>query len=181
MKKYNNEYYLTQKLRPFYKAVKKTIYLPEGEEIHEKAQTYIDLLIDKFKYQIQYQIECKNYEVIYLSRSLAIAGKGVSFLNHKFFNLIPGTKVKSIGSGKATGSNHVDKFSKEYEYAGAILINDNKYYAFKLPEEVRPLKDRDFYMLYWKDRYTIYREVYKTDKTYDYTRIFKPTFKIIDN
>lgn len=181
MKKYNNEYYLIEKLKPFYRAKSKTIYLPEGENVHQKAQVYIDLLTEKFGYLIQTEIQCKNYELVYLSRSLAICGNGVSFLNHKLFKIAPGVKVKSIGQGKLSGNNHIDKFSMPYEYVGAIYLDENKYYAFKMPMELSPISGKDFYMLYWKDRYNLYREVYKDNKNYDYTRIFKPKFKIIDN
>ena len=182
MKKYEDPYYLVRKLKPFFSVNSnvKTIYIPEGKAISEKAQKYIELLTVNYNFQIQTTIEVPNYHTIFISRSIGIAGIKIHFLQHKFFGLVPGTMVLKIGAGKLTGDNFIESFSKPYEYCGAIFIEQTKYYAFKIPEELKPELKRDFYMLYSKDKYFVYRKIFKNTKqmTFDYWRKMKPQFKI---
>lgn len=180
MKKYTDHYYLVRKLKPFLKvnANSKTIYVGEGKVIAEKAQKYVDLLVQNFGFIIQSEIEVLEYEFILISRSIGVRGKKIHFLQHKFFELSPGIKVSKIGIGVATGSNHIDKFSEPYEYSGALIYNDKKYFAFKLPESLKPLPDYEFYMLYTKDKYNVYRKILNKDGSLDYYRVLKPKFKI---
>lgn len=182
MKKYNDSYYLVRRLKPFLQvsANDKTIYVPEGKELEPKAQKYVDILLTNFGFVIQSTIEVCNYELIYLSSSLGLSGHKIHFLQHKLFGLVPGQKVSKIGKGNETGSNHLDKFSKPYEYAGALLINSIKYYAFELPEAVQPVQNKKFYMLYQKDKYFLYRTIFNKDNSVRYVRTFKPIFKIIN-
>lgn len=180
MKKYDDAYYLVRKLKPFFnvKPNIKTIYIPEGKLIVDKPKKYIDLLINNFDYQIQTEIDVPNYTLLFLARSIGIAGVKIHFMQHKFFDLVPGTSISKIGTGKATGNNHVDKFSLPYEYSGAILIENVKYYAFKIPDKLKPDPNRDFYMLYTKDKYNVFRKIFNKNNTEEYTRTFLPKFKI---
>jgi len=180
MKKYEDPYYLVRKLKPYVnvKPSIKTIYIPQGKQLIDKSQKYIDLLVNNFNYQIQTEIDVPNFTIILLARSIGIAGVKIHFLQHKFFELVPGTNVSKIGNGKATAVNYIDKFSMPYEYSGAIYIENIKHYAFKIPDALKPDKSRDFYMLYTKDKYKVYRKIFRKNNTEEYTRIFLPKFKI---
>lgn len=181
MKTYSDPYYIIRKLKPYLNvnAPTKTIFIPDGKEVPIQAQKYIDILVTNYGFQKQVVLDCPNYSLVLLSRSVGLRGNKIHFLQHKFFTIVPGTVVEKIGTGAATGSNHIEKFSKPHEYVGALVIDSIKYYAFQLPEEVAPDKNFDFYMLYTKDNYFAYRKVYTKNGGLDYTRTIQPRFKVV--
>lgn len=180
MKQYNDPHYLIRKIKPYLKvnANTKIISLPEGIEVHPKGVKYMELLVEKYNFEIQIVIDVPKYDLIYLSRSVGICGNKIDFLNCKCFGISPGTKVNQIGEGKISFENHVDKFSQPYEYAGAIILQQIKYFAFKMPKELMPHSDKEFYFLYSKDKYHLYRTIYTNKNKLDYIKKFTPKYKI---
>lgn len=178
--KYNDRYYLQRKLKPYVRieSHKKIIYMPYGLELQKLQQSYVDELVNAYGFTITFEIPVQSYSFCSVFGSLGIMATKIDFIDKKFFELRPGNKVTQIGVGKVTANNHVDKFSKPYRYAGAIVHKNTTYYAFEVPRELVPDVTQNVYMLYQKDSVLVFRTVLKSYIKKCYLPIFK---KVIDN
>lgn len=98
----------------------------------------------------------------------------ISTTEEDFLGLKCGTKIIKIGTGKATGCNRVDTFSYPVTYVGSIVIDDTKYYAFKLDSKVSG-EGNDYYVLYESTGSEVY-----SCRNGKNNFFFKPVFEVVE-
>lgn len=178
---YNRRYGIQKELKPVLRidSHKRTIYMPEGLELHKTDQKRVDILINDYGYVIQaVAFEVPPFQKVMIGGSIGIKGESLAFKKERLFGLLPGTELLRIGQGKNTGGNNVDKFSKPGKYMGTLIYEGKKYYAVQLPPEAVPAAELPHYLLYHlKGRFNLQRDVFTPSGRFSYTRIYLPKFK----
>jgi hypothetical protein len=177
---YKRRYHLQRALKPVLRidSHKRTIDMPEGMELGKTDQKRVDALVNDFGYVIQAVIPIETFEKLIINGGKGIRGLGLLFRQDKFFGLAPGTAVDQIGKGKETGSNRVDEFVKPATYIGSIIIENEKLYAFRVNPALVPNPPTEYYILYESTKYEVSRQIFKKNGDFEYTRFFKPEFKL---
>ena len=170
-----NKYYIHRKLKGVVEiaAHSKTILMPEGIDLKEKHQKWIDILTSRFGYVVQKTIPIPTYEFVHFKNTIALKGKKVNFIEAVFFGLRPGNEVLQIGSGKKTAQNSIDKFVEPVKYSGLVCYGPMKLYAFLLPGSMAPDDKTNYYFLYRK----IKGRLIRMGTTPDKDKTFLPKFK----
>lgn len=106
-----------------------------------------------------------------IDKRMACQGN-IQFTLEPFFKLPVNTFVTQIGDGRETGCYRTDTFARPFKYVGSFINKQTKYFAFKVPKELLPQTEENYYMLYESTGLEILcRHV-------SYVRFYTPNFSV---